>query len=124
LGEKNCPCCGITINGPDKIKEISFSDVEKDAIVIERPEGMSEKVWDRMGRAYNMSKIVSIQTCNLNNPVERKIVDFFLKNNSGFINDIKEFLVELGIEPIQENANIFYNLDKKLLPNGNIIEIY
>jgi histone deacetylase complex regulatory component SIN3 len=122
---KRCPCCGNIIKKP-LAKEIDISDLEKDDLIIEKPEGMSDKVWNRFVKGYDLTKITGkIQTCNLKNPnpIEEKLVNFFLKNIKGQL-DLDKLFKNLDIELTEENINLYFNLDKKLLPNGNILRIY
>jgi hypothetical protein len=124
MSKTKCPCCGKKTED-SLIKEVSIFDLKEDSVIISKPEGMSDKVWDRIVRGYSLNKIIgTIQTCDLRNSIEQKLVTFFLKNKEGLIDDPKEFLSNLGIEPTEENTKILYNLDKKLIPNGNIMRMF
>jgi hypothetical protein len=60
MSKNKCPCCGITILGKEeekKIQTVRSKDVSLNSAIILKPEGMSDKVWERFVKGYSLRLI-------------------------------------------------------------------
>jgi hypothetical protein len=58
MSKNKCPCCGITILGKEEdVKTVKLKNVSPNSAIISKPEGMSDKVWERFVKGYNLRLI-------------------------------------------------------------------